>query len=138
MKHSVSVCAIIFDEMGKVLVIKRRDTGAWEPPGGIIEFEEDIKAALIREVMEETGLLVSIQRLTGVYKNLSRGIITLVFRAIPSDGKLCVTDETVDYAWMTIEETEKKMSTIMRVRVLDSITETFAMIRAHNGKNIIC
>ena len=45
-RHSVSVAAAIFDESGKnVLLIKRRDNGNWEPPGGILELDETIEEA---------------------------------------------------------------------------------------------
>lgn len=38
--HSVSVAAVVVSAEGKVLALKRRDTGKWEPPGGILELEE--------------------------------------------------------------------------------------------------
>jgi 8-oxo-dGTP pyrophosphatase MutT (NUDIX family) len=41
-----------------VLLIKRRDNGQRQIPGGVLELGESIHAGLIREVHEETGLLV--------------------------------------------------------------------------------
>ena len=46
-----------------VLLIKRAASpgkGLWALPGGVVELGEDLKAALIREVKEETGLLVDV------------------------------------------------------------------------------
>jgi 8-oxo-dGTP pyrophosphatase MutT (NUDIX family) len=57
-RHSVSVAAAIVDESGRILAVRRRDNGHWEPPGGILELHETIQAGLIREVREETGLAV--------------------------------------------------------------------------------
>ena len=38
--HSVSVAGIVVNGEGKVLVIRRRDNGHWEPPGGVLEMSE--------------------------------------------------------------------------------------------------
>src|SRR3954469_9135931 len=79
-RHSVSVAAAIFDESGEnVLLIKRRDNGHWEPPGGVLELNETIEEGLRREVREETGAEIEVGPLTGVYKNMNRGIVALVF-----------------------------------------------------------
>ena len=46
-RHSVSVAAAIFDDSGEnVLLIKRRDNGRWEPPGGVLELDETIEDGL--------------------------------------------------------------------------------------------
>src|SRR3954447_11594882 len=78
--HSVSVAGVVVDEAGRVLVVQRRDNGRWEPPGGILERDETLEEGVAREVAEETGLTVEVERLTGVYKNMSRGIVALVYR----------------------------------------------------------
>ncbi|MGR3936071.1 NUDIX hydrolase, partial [Streptomyces sp. BRA346] len=43
--HSVSVAGVIVDDAGRALLIKRRDNGKWEPPGGVLEREETIPDA---------------------------------------------------------------------------------------------
>src|SRR5262249_8754690 len=48
--------------------------------GGILERDEDIVAGLRREIREETGLDTRPDGLSGVYKNMTQGIIALVFR----------------------------------------------------------
>ena len=53
---------------GRIVLIRRRDTGQWGLPGGIINWGEDIPTTIERELAEETGLeLVKICRLVGVY-----------------------------------------------------------------------
>jgi 8-oxo-dGTP diphosphatase len=82
--HSVSVAGVMIDENGRTLVIQRRDNGHWEPPGGVLEREESIIEGLLREVREETGLIVEPLVLTGVYKNMRLGVVALVFRCQPA------------------------------------------------------
>jgi len=53
---------------GRIVLIRRRDTGQWALPGGIVNWGEDIPTTIERELEEETGLkLVKIERLIGVY-----------------------------------------------------------------------
>jgi 8-oxo-dGTP diphosphatase len=58
---------------GKMVLIRRRDTGQWGLPGGLIDWGEDIATAARRELEEETGLnLLKIDRLVGVYSAYNR------------------------------------------------------------------
>ena len=82
-QHSVSVAGVVVNDDGEVLVIRRRDNGHWEPPGGVLELGETFEEGVRREVLEETGVLVRVDRLTGVYKNMKRGVVALVFRCTP-------------------------------------------------------
>ena len=50
--------AIIRDERGRLLLIRRSDNGAWGMPAGSMELHESILGCLKREVWEETGLEV--------------------------------------------------------------------------------
>jgi 8-oxo-dGTP diphosphatase len=79
-RHSVSVAGVIVDDHDRALLIQRRDTQRWEPPGGVLEPGETIHDGLRREVREETGLDIEPITLTGVYKNMVRAIVALVFR----------------------------------------------------------
>ena len=98
-RHSVSVSGVIPDDHGRVLLIRRRDNQHWEPPGGVLELDETIHDGLRREIREETGLDIEPDALTGVYKNMPRGIIALVFRCKITGGQLTPNDEVTAFHW---------------------------------------
>jgi 8-oxo-dGTP diphosphatase len=99
-RHSVSVAAAIVDESGQLLAVRRRDNGHWEPLGGILELHETIPDGLVREVREETGLEIEPQALSGVYKNMRRGIVALVFRCRIIGGEPRSTREAEQVSWL--------------------------------------
>lgn len=135
-KHSVSVAGIVVRDDGRVLVIKRDDNGHWEAPGGVLELNESFEAGVRREVLEETGLEVTVERLTGVYKNMTHGIVALVYRCRPAVGEPHTTDEAREIRWMTKEEVQSAMVPAFGVRVLDAF-EGVPQSRTHDGANVI-
>lgn len=137
-RHSVSVAAAIVRDDGRVLAIQRRDNAKWEPPGGVLELEETIEDGLRREVLEETGLEVEVPRLTGVYKNLERGIVALVFRCTPGAGEPSTTLEAVAVAWLEPESIRDLMDPAYAVRMLDALDpEGGPAIRTHDGVSLL-
>ncbi|OBH12330.1 NUDIX hydrolase [Mycobacterium sp. E3247] len=135
-KHSVSVAGIVVRDDGRVLVIRRDDNGHWEAPGGVLELGESFEDGVRREVLEETGVTVTVERLTGVYKNLSHAIVALVYRCRPADGATYPTAEAREVRWMTREEARSVMSPAFAVRVLDAFEE-WPQSRAHDGVNLV-
>lgn len=58
---------------GSLVLIKRRDDGCWALPGGLVDWGETLEQAAVRELGEETGLVVTqIGRLVGVYSSPER------------------------------------------------------------------
>ncbi len=62
-----SVTAIVFDEDNRILLARHADTKRWVAPGGSIEPNENPIDAVIREVLEETGLNVEPIKILGVF-----------------------------------------------------------------------
>ncbi|MEU8921274.1 NUDIX domain-containing protein [Kitasatospora sp. NPDC048545] len=138
--HSVSVAGAVVREDGRVLVIQRADNGTWEPPGGVLELGETVEDGVRREVFEETGLLVRPERLTGVYKNMNRSIVALVFRCRVEGGKEQTTDEATAVRWFTPQEVRESMGEVFAVRILDALSGPGGdapHIRAHDGRKLI-
>lgn len=133
-RYSVSAAAAVVREDGKVLAIKRQDNGHWEPPGGVLEPGEQIMDALIREVREETGLTVGIERLTGVYQNMARDIIAFVFHCRVQGGELRLSDETQDARWLTATELSEEMDEAYAARLSDALNgDVPVRVRTHDG-----
>jgi 8-oxo-dGTP diphosphatase len=135
-KHSVSVAGIVVRDDDRVLVIRRDDNGHWEAPGGVLELNESFEDGVRREILEETGLKVSVQRLTGVYKNLTHGIVALVYRCHPAEGDAHSTVEAREVRWMTRAEVQSALNPAFAVRILDAFDEDVHS-RAHDGINLV-
>lgn len=133
-RHSVSVAGAVVREDGKVLCIRRQDNGHWEPPGGVLELEERIHDALLREIREETGLEVEAGPLTGIYQNQPRSIVALVFRCHATGGILHTSHETTELEWLERPEIVERMTEAYAVRVTDALDFVGSpAFRTHDG-----
>jgi 8-oxo-dGTP diphosphatase len=118
-------------------MIQRKDNAHWEPPGGVLEIGESILDGLRREVLEETGLIVEPERLTGVYKNMVRGVVALVFKARAVGGsQLSSGDEIVAAAWISPNQVDVRCDEAYAVRVRDALLPGVA-IRSHDGVRLL-
>jgi 8-oxo-dGTP diphosphatase len=106
------VGAVIKDGAGRLLLIRRGHEpgkGLWSIPGGRIEAGESDAAALVREVREETGLIVTPGRLVGSVRRpagsggpdgLDGGVLDIRdYAAIIIGGVLVAGDDADDAVW---------------------------------------
>lgn len=136
-RHSVSVGAAVIRDDGRVLAIKRADNGARVQPGGVVELDEDPRDAVRREVLEETGVHTEPEALTGVYKNMKRGIVSLVFRCRLIAGEPHPTEEATEVAWLDRAEISRVMAEAFAVRLLDALDDTGPRVRTHDGEHLL-
>ena len=114
MSASVIPCvgAIVTDGQGRLLMIKRgHDPGAglWSIPGGRIEAGETDAEALVREMIEETGLTVEVGRLIGRVQRpgLNGAVIDIRdYAATVTGGTLRAGDDAADARWIAPGELE--------------------------------
>ncbi len=123
---------------GEVLLVRRIDDGYWELPGGRIDVGESAAQAVIREVAEESGVIIALTGLSGVYSDPTHVLLdpdgsvhqqlALCFHAVPAgvdnteeprpDGI-----ETKQAAWCAPAAlTNLVMHPAMRLRLHDAIT----------------
>src|SRR5262249_56537076 len=79
---TIGAFALLLDDDGRVLCVKQ-NYGAreWTLPGGRVEPNESPLAALHREIMEETGCRIAIERLVGTYSRIDQDDLVLLFAA---------------------------------------------------------
>ena len=58
---------LTYDASGQVLLVRHADGDVWTTPGGMIEPGETPANAAVRETWEETGLIVALTRIIGVF-----------------------------------------------------------------------
>lgn len=98
-RHIVAVSSLVRNHEGHVLLVKthsRLDT--WELPGGQVEEGEGLDAAAVREVFEETGIVVRPLRVSGVYYNATMAVLAVVFVADYIEGTIRLQPEEIQEA----------------------------------------
>ncbi len=125
-KHIIAVSAYVTNEDGEALLVKthwRSDT--WEAPGGQVEEGEPLDKAVCREILEETGIVISPIGITGVYYNATQHLLSVVFKAKYVSGEIKIQPEEIKEAKF-IKLTEENIDNYitrphMKSRTIDCI-----------------
>ena len=125
------VAAIIYDTEGRVLLHHRRVGSGWAPVSGHVERGETLTAALHREVREETGLTVRIERLVSLNSDPDFQVVgfpdgrrvqfvTAVFACRRTGGRLRGSDEGRDWSWFAADSLPKPLLPYARIWLADA------------------
>ena len=119
----------------RILLMQRADNGHWGLPGGHVEPGESVSQATVREVLEETGCTVEVERLIGVYSDparqtveSSRGsrlqIVNLCFeaRVLDESGRPTTPDETLDMGFFAPDDLPEPFVPIHNIRIEDAVS----------------
>ncbi|MFW9863491.1 MAG: NUDIX domain-containing protein [Candidatus Thorarchaeota archaeon] len=113
---------------GMLLLVKRgRDPykDSWALPGGFVEYGETVEEAAAREVLEETGLRVTLEAILGVYSDPRRDprghTITTVFLARPVAGEPVGGDDAAEASWVSLESLEAKTLAFDHSKIVEDL-----------------
>lgn len=120
---------------GRILIIKRAEEshvggGTWESPGGKLEFGEELEEALIREMKEEVGLDVTVEKLlytSTFFTHPTRQVILLTYLCKCNDAAVVkISFEHSEYRWANGEE----LRNLLPQNIIDDFdkNEVFKMV----------
>ena len=104
---ALSVDAVLFDQQGRLLLIRRKYPpyqGQYALPGGFVDYGETVEAAVQRELEEETGIRTGTGRLVGVYsapdRDPRRHNVSVAFLMQPSPQQPVGGDDAASAAYV--------------------------------------
>jgi ADP-ribose pyrophosphatase YjhB (NUDIX family) len=112
----IAARGVLFDEDGRLLLIRRRDNGRWAMPAGAMELGDSVYDCLVREVYEESGLQVHAATLFAIWSDPNQmsivteygdpyQIVNFIFRVDEWSGELVKeTDETIDAGFFAVDD----------------------------------
>jgi 8-oxo-dGTP diphosphatase len=133
-RKAVGSAALIFDEQGHVLLVRRNYLRHdWVPPGGAVEAGESVVDAVVREVLEETGLEIRPERLSGVYHEPEHPAgdflhFAFICRRLDSTAEPTIPPgEISDWGYFPVDDLPRPISELTVRRVSDAIAGGLAL-----------
>jgi 8-oxo-dGTP diphosphatase len=124
-RPTVAVAAIVIDDAGRVLLVRRGqppNQGKWTVPGGKVERGERLVDAVVREVREETGVEITCGPMIAVVERLDDAwhYVILDYLARPEPGEVRAATDVVDARWVPRADLGELDTTDGLLEVIDS------------------
>lgn len=91
--------ACVIERDGLTLMVRRAvqtGYGLWSMPGGYVDRGEPVESAAAREVREETGLVVEVRQLIGLFSQADHPVVVAAYSATEAGGILAAGPECLD------------------------------------------
>lgn len=125
----IGVVALIRDDAGRILVLEHtyRRQYPWGLPGGYLQAREDPAQGLVREVREETGLIVQVDRLLNA-ELFASDQLDLLFAVTVLSGAQQTSPEVRDWRYVSPAELSQilpnQLALLRRANLLDEVSPT--------------
>jgi ADP-ribose pyrophosphatase YjhB (NUDIX family) len=108
--HIVAAGGVVENEKGEILLVKTYN-GGWVFPGGQVEVGENVIDGVVREIKEESGINVLVEKLFAISSNtaINKGYngvavvptkVMMDFICTYVNGELCISDENSESRWV--------------------------------------
>jgi 8-oxo-dGTP diphosphatase len=117
---------VVVMQADQVLLIQREDWQVWALPGGSIDPGESAAQAAVREVKEESGFDIVLERMVGLYAMPDVAAIGQADHAVVFSGRvisgslLTATNETLNAAFFALDSLPETLVWHHRIRIQDA------------------
>jgi 8-oxo-dGTP diphosphatase len=137
-----SVSAVVVNQDGEILLLQRADNGCWSLPAGAVDPGEQPADAVVREIYEETGVQVVVDRVAGValhpvtYPNGDQcQYLNVWFRCRQVGGNAGVNDEeSLAVGWFSLDGLPE-VNSFVRLRIEAALRDGGAAWFAQPGEH---
>lgn len=132
---TIGAFATLLDDAGRVLCVRQAyPPQEWTLPGGRVEPNESPLAALHREIMEETGCRIAIERYVGTYARTDADDLVLLFAArILARTAWIPNGEIAELGFFAPAALPAPMNSRHRQRVEDAVSGRSGVVRVYDS-----
>ena len=128
--HEAAAAAVLDPESRLLLIKENYDRRRYSFPGGAVKAGESPLDAVVRETLEETGVVVGVENVVGIYR-LDSGLTVSLFRCSVLDGVPAIPDtgEIAEVGWFAPDAIPQPTSNILHHALADVISGQTGVVR---------
>lgn len=125
------MAAAIFDGAARLLIVRQNyGSRRYSLPGGAVDVGKAPDETAIRETLEETGAVVTVDHVIGIYR-LETGFVIYVFRCKLGDGAVRRpdTEEIAEVGWFAPDEIPSPVTNTLHNALPDILANERGVVR---------
>ena len=115
-------CGAAIVRNGQILLIKRLrppEAGCWSLPGGKVDYLERVADAVVREIQEEIGVAIALERMIGMVEMVGlddQHWVSPIYRAriVAGEPRVCEPEKHAELAWFALDRAPAPLSLAAR------------------------